>query len=168
MRKIRKDLLKSYLLKLALVAVFIVLDLITKHFFYGINATIIPYIIGFRDAGGLNTGGAWGIFKNLTWLLILFTIVFLVIIVLLEIFKPSTHPLYLVAISLVVGGTIGNLIDRIILKGVRDFIFFEFMPSFPTFNLADSFLCIGIFLLLIYIILMYSKDEKTKIPKNKV
>ena len=70
--------------------------------------------------------------------------------------------IYTISISFIVGGAIGNLIDRIFLGGVRDFLYFEFYPSFPTFNVADSFLCIGIVLMLIYIFFFSSKDFKEK------
>ena len=60
------------------------------------------------------------------------------------------------------GGAVGNLIDRIFLGGVRDFIYFIFVPNFPTFNVADSFLLIGTILFAIYAIFIYKPQEKDK------
>ena len=69
---------------------------------------------------------------------------------------------YLVAFSFVVGGTVGNLIDRLVLGGVRDFLFFEFYETYPTFNVADSFLCIGLLLFAIFVVFIMNpnKDDK--------
>lgn len=62
-------------------------------------------------------------------------------------FKQNMHNI--IAFSLVFGGLIGNLIDRIIHGYVIDFIDFYIMNyNYPIFNLADSFICIGILMLL--------------------
>jgi signal peptidase II len=54
------------------------------------------------------------------------------------------------------------MIDRIMLSYVRDFIFLDFWPTFPTFNIADSCLCIGAVMLAIFILFMSAgaKSEK--------
>ena len=51
---------------------------------------------------------------------------------------------------MLIGGIIGNLFDRIVYGKVIDFLSFKFGTySFPVFNLADTFICIGIFLLIV-------------------
>lgn len=150
---------KNYLVKFFIVALVIAFDLITKSVFYGKEQTFIPHIISCRDAGGLNTGGAWGILGESPWILIGFTFVFLVLVVMLEIRWKNDNALYSIALSFVVGGALGNLIDRIFLGGVRDFLYFEFWTGFPTFNVADSFLCVGVVLLVIFILFVH-KEEK--------
>ena len=55
-----------------------------------------------------------------------------------------------IALSLVIGGSIGNLIDRIVRGAVVDFLDFKiFGYNYPIFNLADTFIVLGVFLLLI-------------------
>ena len=63
-----------------------------------------------------------------------------------------------IALSLVIGGSIGNLIDRILRGAVIDFIDVKiFGYNFPIFNLADTFIVIGVFLLIIE---MFRKEHK--------
>ena len=73
-----------------------------------------------------------------------------------------------VCVGLMMGGAIGNLIDRLFLGFVRDFINFDFI-TFPVFNFADVALTIGIFLMIVYILFFYSKESEKieKITKNK-
>ncbi len=153
---------KNYILKTLLIALVVALDLITKSLFYGENKTFIPYIISCREAGALNTGGAWGMMGDSMWVLIIFTLIFLFLVVFLEVKWKNNHLLYSIAISFVVGGALGNLIDRIFLGGVRDFLYFEFWVDFPTFNVADSFLCVGVVLLAIYILFVYKEEKGEK------
>ena len=150
---------KNYLLKFFLIVLVIALDLVTKEIFYGQDITFIPQVISCRDVGALNTGGAWGIMGDSPWILVAFTFIFLVLVVVLEMKWKNDNMLYSIALSFVVGGALGNLIDRIFLGGVRDFLFFEFWVDFPTFNVADSFLCVGVVLLAIFI-LFIDKEAK--------
>ena len=76
-------------------------------------------------------------------------------------YKPDSK-LYSIGLSFVVGGAIGNLVDRIFLGGVRDFIVFEFWREFPTFNVADSFIVVGVILLAIYIIFFSNEKKESK------
>ena len=153
-------LLKNYIIKISIVLAVIFLDLLTKNLFYRKTFDVLPYLIGVRDAGGLNKGGAWGLFSDFLPALIIFTLIILGIVVFVEAKWKNTNTLYSLALSFIVGGALGNLIDRLFLGGVRDFIFFPFMPSFPTFNIADSFLCIGMALLVIYVLFVYKPKEK--------
>lgn len=157
---------KNSFIKLAIVLGVIGIDLVTKEIFYGTNYTIIPYVLGTRSTG-LNTGAAWSIFSDLTWLLILFSCVFIVGIAVFDFFSKFNNKIYSVGISFVLGGAIGNLIDRILLNGVRDFIYFDFWQSYPTFNMADTFLIIGIILIAVYIVfLIPQKDKNNEIIKE--
>ena len=85
-----------------------------------------------------NYGAAFGLFQGYRWLFVI-----VAIIVALLIFKY--RKLNNLALGLLLGGTIGNLIDRLVYGYVIDFIDLGFWPSF---NLADSFSTIGVFLLL--------------------
>ena len=128
--------------------------------FYGKDFTILSGILGSRGLTTLNTGGAWSIMSDHPWLLILITVVFLTFIIFVDAKYKVQHTLYKISFSLIIGGALGNLIDRIFLGGVRDFLFFEFWKTYPTFNVADSFLLVGTILLLVYIVFFGFKNEK--------
>lgn len=75
-------------------------------------------------------------------------------------------------LALVLSGAIGNLIDRVALGYVRDFIAFDFM-NFPVFNFADSCITVGAVLLIVSVLFTKSGrayfaalDEKSRSPKN--
>lgn len=59
-----------------------------------------------------------------------------------------------------VGGGIGNIVDRIALGYVRDFLQFAFWEQFPVFNIADSFVTVGAFMLIVVLIVMLVKEGK--------
>ncbi|MBQ3047460.1 MAG: signal peptidase II [Clostridia bacterium] len=160
--------LKYILPKLIIVGIVLALDLVAKSVLYGNNTNFIPSLIAFRDCE-LNTGGAWSFLSGNVTLLVILTSVFLVVAIIFDIFFKNQHKLYIVSFSFILGGAIGNLIDRIVFGGVRDFIFFEFMPTFPTFNLADCFLCVGFILLAIFVIFIYkgsNQDDGQKKDKK--
>jgi len=97
-----------------------------------------------------NTGAAWGIFSGQPLLLIFISIG--VLIVLAYSHRRFLNPTldHRIALGLVIGGTLGNLIDRIKLGWVTDFLDFHIgRHHWPSFNIADSAICIavGIYLL---------------------
>ncbi len=157
-----KKYLKITAVKLFIILLVIGLDLLTKHFFYKTDYTIIPKLLGFRVVSGLNTGGAWSIFSSSTTMLIVFTIIIVLGIIAFDVYFRKTNIVYSFAISFLLGGAIGNLIDRVALGGVRDFIFFPFMPNFPTFNIADTFIFFGAVLLFIYVLFLFKPQNKTE------
>jgi signal peptidase II len=87
-----------------------------------------------------NTGAAFSILRNQIWLLASLAII--ASIALLYFFpRLATHGKYMqVGAILLLGGTVGNLIDRLLLGSVIDFIDFRI---WPVFNVADSAICIG-------------------------
>lgn len=159
-----KNFLKVLLPKILLIFCVLALDLITKHLFYGVSSDFIPGLIAFRECE-LNTGGAWSVLSGNVILLVILTSVFVIAAVVFDIIFKSKSKLYSISFAFILGGAIGNLIDRIFLGGVRDFIFFEFMPNFPTFNVADSFLCVGFILLIVFVLFVYKSKEQAE--KNK-
>jgi signal peptidase II len=59
--------------------------------------------------------------------------------------RRATHPLLAFAIGLIIGGALGNVIDRMRLGAVVDFLFFHVGPyPWPAFNLADTAICVGV------------------------
>ena len=93
-----------------------------------------------------NTGAGFGILKNMNALLI-WMIIFVIGLILYNYQKIPKKPFPQIMTACVVGGAIGNLLSRIFLGYVIDFIDFRFWPAF---NLADSAVTIGIIGLIIY------------------
>lgn len=109
---------------------------IIKNFFY------LTYIN--------NDGAAFSILVGKRIFLILIAV--LVIVMLISYIKKNNiqNKLELVSISLIIGGSLGNLMDRVIRGYVIDFLDFKiFNYNFPIFNLADTFIVIGVILLLL-------------------
>jgi signal peptidase II len=88
-----------------------------------------------------NFGIAFGMFQNQRWFFVVSTCI-IALVVLYFIFKMfKKYVFYTICLSLIFGGAIGNLIDRIRLGYVIDFIHFSFFP--PVFNIADSAVVVG-------------------------
>jgi signal peptidase II len=68
-----------------------------------------------------------------------------IVAVLITWLRRVTHPLLAIAIGLIIGGAVGNVIDRLRLGGVVDFLYFHAGPWYwPAFNLADTAICVGV------------------------
>lgn len=109
---------------------------IIKNFFY------LTYIN--------NDGAAFSILVGKRIFLILIAV--LAIVMLIRYIKKNNiqNKLELVSISLIIGGSLGNLMDRVVRGYVIDFLDFKiFNYNFPIFNLADTFIVIGVILLLL-------------------
>jgi signal peptidase II len=97
-----------------------------------------------------NTGSAFGLLANQTFLIIVISIAALLFILLfLRYLSPATT-LSIVAIGLLMGGALGNLIDRLRFGSVTDFIYFRLWGNFhwPAFNIADASIVVGVCLLI--------------------
>lgn len=91
-----------------------------------------------------NSGAAFGMFQGAGPLLVMTSILGMVAIVVF-LFNPSfAHPLMRLGLALMLGGAVGNLIDRVKDGEVVDFIK---VPNFPAFNVADSAITIGVLVL---------------------
>ncbi len=93
-----------------------------------------------------NTGAAFGILKDQTGFLIVTTVIGVAAIYLYYRYPPFDHLAAPIAIGMMLGGAIGNLVDRIRLGKVTDFVDF---PLWPSFNVADSSITVGIVVLLL-------------------
>lgn len=97
-----------------------------------------------------NTGAAWSLFANNNYVLALVALVALVVLFLSRHHFDAHTPLGQVALGLIFGGIIGNLVDRLMIGHVVDFIYFYMHRrggediGFPAFNIADSAICIGV------------------------
>ena len=102
-----------------------------------------------------NTGGAWSIFSNNTWLLALISMVALLFMIYTLI--KSKNTMYDIAASIFMGGLVGNLIDRLFQGKVTDFLdFVIFGYDFPVFNVADICICVSAALILLAVL----KEDK--------
>lgn len=111
----------------------------------------------FRFTYGTNTGGVFGFFANQTFLITVAAIISVVVIILYSRHKMAQSMLVKVSLGLILGGSIGNLIDRVRFGAVTDFID---VGAWPVFNLADSAIDIGVALLIIYILFRMKKDSR--------
>lgn len=120
--------------------------LISSNFVTGQTRVIIKGVLSFTYI--LNEGAAFGIMKGRRIAFILITvIVFAAFFFYFRKYKP-TGLLELSAGALILSGAVGNLIDRVWLGQVRDFIEVTFI-SFPIFNVADCAICVGAVLVIV-------------------
>ena len=112
-----------------------------------------------------NYGAAWSSFSGARWLLIILTAVGMCVLAWLLV-KVVRHPLGQWSLACILGGGIGNLIDRVRLGYVVDMLDTMFM-DFPVFNVADVFVVCGTICALIYYLAFYRKyDEKHRENKT--
>ena len=134
---------------LPLTSLIIVFDQVSKLFvrkyfiFEGSSLAIIPNV--FHLTFIYNKGAAFGLLENKQWFFILIAITLIVAAYLLRAELREAKAVTQYGVALLLGGAIGNLIDRIILGKVVDF--FDFM-IWPIFNIADITICIGVGLIL--------------------
>jgi signal peptidase II len=144
-----------------LTVVLCAIDIVTKIIFRGESFSLIPGVIGIHSTE--NTGIAFGLFEGARVVFIILTFIILAVGVFLFWKVKKKTKFLIIAAALFAGGALGNLIDRIFLGYVRDFIMFEFF-EFPIFNMADVFLNIGVVMIAIYLIFLYKEEDKKEKP----
>jgi signal peptidase II len=122
--------------------------MIVKEMYYGQSITVIEnflYITSHR-----NRGAAWGILQGQMWFFYLITVVVVVgLIIYIQKLKKQDK-WFGIALALMLGGAIGNFIDRVVRKEVVDFVnTYIFTYDFPIFNVADSALVVGVIIMFI-------------------
>lgn len=151
------------LIEVFIAGILVAIDLITKEFIYGScvengKINIIEGVFSFTAVE--NTGAGFGIFANNTLALTIVSFICSIILIAFMFYSYKRRNLWLrSALILILGGAIGNIVDRIMLGYVRDFIYFELI-NFAVFNFADSCLTVGTIVLIIYVVFFYSKEEK--------
>lgn len=127
------------------------------------SVDIIPGV--FRFTFLLNDGAALGSMDNMRWLFMTASTITIIGILVFLFWKKPQNKLLLASLILITGGGIGNMIDRVFLGYVIDFIDFCAFPSIWkwVFNVADTFVCVGAGLLMLYMIL--STIEEAKLEK---
>ena len=138
-----------------------VADQITKHVVASnLSLGEAVHVVGpFSIRHVQNSGIAFGLFSNATAAVIVVTA--LAVAWMLAYFARSgaRHPVLPVALGLVIGGSISNLADRVRLGYVTDFLDFRYWPAF---NLADSFIVIGVGILLAALLLAEREPRPSK------
>ena len=123
-------------------------DQVTKHIVtsrLGLNQSdrvVGPLTIHRLD----NSGIAFGLFTSATSVVITFTVIAVAWMLVYFARSGARHPVIPAALGLLIGGSVSNLVDRVRLGYVTDFIDFGWWPAF---NLADSFIVIGVLMLLL-------------------
>jgi len=137
-------------------------DLLTKSLLYGKEASILGDFLWLKKVG-LNTGAAWGSFDGGRWIFVGVSVVAAAFILYLMFSnKYFQSKFFKVSLGILLGGLLGNLFDRLVLGGVRDFLAFNFF-DFPVFNVADVAITVSTIMLIVYIIFLHDTSKtKTK------
>lgn len=125
-----------------------------------------PLIPGFLSLDYLeNRGAAFGIFQNRQWLIAAITAVICVFVA-VALFRWQRHnAMSRAACILILGGGVGNILDRVLRGYVVDFIHFHFFPY--IFNVADICVVVGVALLVLYLFLNDREEQQDKKPAEK-
>jgi len=167
-KKLPKASLKQYLFLFGIAALIIILDQITK---FEIRNTLdvgehwmpwawlAPYA---RIVHWQNTGAAFGLFQNASTILAILAVVISVMVVVYYHHIPAEETLMRTAMAMMLGGAIGNLIDRLTIGYVVDFIS---VGNFPVFNVADSCITVGVGVLILGMWISENREKKA-VAKN--
>lgn len=141
------------MIRLSLIAsCVVIIDRLTKYFFcsnlsHGRSIKVIPGI--FHLTLVFNTGSAFGLFKDWTAFFIMTSII-VIALIFFHCLRYRHKDIFLIlSLGLILGGAVGNLIDRILFGYVIDFFDFR---VWPVFNIADSSITIGAALLVLKVL----------------
>ncbi len=166
----------------AVIAVVLVIDLLTKALIEnlamermpegGTQCQLATVIEGFFYITYIrNTGAAWSIGGGSdVFMTVVIALTFVAVAVILAvIYFPDKRKnlFFVVGLALIAGGAVGNLVDRLMLGYVRDFLdFYPFGYNFPVFNVADMSLVVGVIMTVICILVFFFKPEKKVESEN--
>ena len=125
--------------------------------------SVIEYVLYLKYAE--NTGVAFSMFSDNRWVLIGVTSIMLVAVLAFFLSGKVTEKLEIFSLSLLLSGGVGNLIDRISLGYVIDYIDVRII-NFAIFNFADICICVGAFLLCVAVYFSDKKEKEEKIAKE--
>ena len=128
------------------------------------DKVFIPGFVGFTYHE--NPGAAWGMLQNHRWVfMVTSTVAIIAIMIYLAKNRKSLHPLSVAAFTLIVAGGVGNMIDRVLIGYVVDFINFLFI-DFPVFNFADMCVTVGAAIMIVWLLFVdlpaSVREEKAK------
>lgn len=151
---------------LVIILTIVTLDQVTKMLLMSVNCSIIPKLIYFTPR--LNDGAAFSSLSGARVFFIIFTILSLVVMIYFLISKKwSDHPLFKSSVAVMIGGVVGNFIDRLLIGSVRDFILV--WPLGFVCNVADIAITVACVMFIVYLFFYRDKEEKKKlsIKQNK-
>ena len=155
----------AIIISVILMAVIVVLDQVTKYavvanILYGQSVEVIPGVLNFTYVR--NKGAAFGSFDDVRWVFMTLSTIAIVAILVYMFWKKPQSKMLLASLIMITGGGIGNMIDRVWLGYVIDFIDFCAFPNLWVwvFNVADSFVCVGAGLLALWMILDAVREYK--------
>ncbi len=154
---------RKYLIASIIIISILFLDQISKFIMnkYLIEGESVEIIHNFLNLSLYkNSGAAFGILHgNILFLIIVSSLVLFYLIY--EMKNNINNKKIFYSFSILIGGLLGNLIDRIFLGYVRDFIDFCYF-NFAVFNISDTFITIGVSLLIVFIIMEERNGSKSK------
>ena len=169
LKKLKVNIGWKSIILIGVCVVLIIIDLLTKIFEerYNWNFKVIPKL--FEVSGTRNDGCAFGFLSEASWgqdFLISMTFILLVVLVAVYIFLPERFLMLKISLSMIVAGAIGNLIDRLAFRQVRDFIVVKFFSDHVLYvcNFADVWITFGTVLAIIDIMFL---NEFALIPLTK-
>lgn len=123
------------------------------------RVTVIPGVLSFTYHQ--NTGAAWSILEGQMLFFYIVTAIVVGVIIYYMQTAAKGDTLFALSLSLILGGAIGNFIDRLFLQYVVDMIRLDFI-NFPIFNIADMALSVGVGLMIVYLIVDEWKNYQKK------
>ena len=175
--KIKKKRARDYILYSAIIAGGIFLDQLTKWLVVKFLAPLHPKsVVIIKNVVKLtyaeNTGAAFGMMKDSRWIFMVTSCLLIVGLSAYLYLGFAENKLYEISTAMIISGGIGNMIDRLCIKGVlpqnvsvnivRDFIDFGDIGFPAIFNGADSFVCVGAGLLVLALIIDIVKEYRAK------
>lgn len=155
------------LISTVIAVVLIAIDQIVKNWAEEVltkgEIAVIEDVLYFKYAE--NTGVAFSMFSDNRWMLIGVTSVMLIVVLAFFLSGKVTDKLEQFSLALILAGGVGNLIDRISLGYVIDFIDVRII-NFAIFNIADICICVGAFLLCVAVYLSDKKEASEKKAKT--
>jgi signal peptidase II len=110
-----------------------------------------------------NPGIAFGLFQNSAFLVTLLTALAVAWMIWFFARSGSRHPVLPTALGLLIGGSVSNLTDRLRLGHVTDFLD---ISRWPAFNLADTFICVGVAILLVTLVRADREPRRARRPRS--
>ena len=149
-------------------AVLVIIDQIIKYFVSAYlqpvgSISVIDNIFSLTYVE--NKGVAFGMFSDMRWIFVALTSILLVIIIFYMFKKRPKGKFFYVCAALIIGGGIGNLIDRIFYGYVIDYLSLSFFP--PVCNFADYCITAGTIMLVIYLLFFSDILDSSKKAKMK-
>lgn len=153
----------NYFLAIVSFVVLVFLDQITKYLI-SLNMELYDSIPVFKGVFEIhyiqNPGAAWGLLQNKHLLFYICTVLVFVagIFLYVRCSKLRMYKDIQILVVLILSGAIGNFIDRIRFQYVIDFLYFKLI-DFPVFNIADCYVTIGLFLMIILLVFKYKEED---------